>query len=63
MRLRFNIRGADFFWRGWIGGFDPFSGVKWAYHLNPAHLEEIFIKNGPNLGFRPKSFAAVDQFS
>jgi hypothetical protein len=34
-----------------------------AYDLNTAHVEGKCIENGLNLGFRPKSFAAVDQFS
>jgi len=32
-------------------------------HLNTAHVEGKCIGNGLNLGFGPKSFAAVDQFS
>jgi hypothetical protein len=33
------------------------------YYLNTAHVEGIFIENGPNLGLCPQLFAAVDQYS
>jgi hypothetical protein len=33
------------------------------YYLNPAHLEDNFMENGPNQGFRREGSAAVAQFS
>jgi len=35
--------------------------VQW--NLNPAHLENTFVENGPNRGFRRRSSAAVGQFA
>jgi len=42
------------------------TATKWfmvGYYSNAAHVEGKRIENGLNLGFCPKSFAAVDQFS
>jgi hypothetical protein len=45
-----------------IGWFDPGQAGE-PNNLNPAHLENTFVENGPNRGFRRRSSAAVGQFA